>query len=139
MPDQQDLSLDPRAECASNVEKNDPHRSCLRLTCLRILCVHDGVQPDANFAGACEVSEPGIRDLLRLGEACQHGGKRDEEKELFHVHLQRFGWTRKRTRGARWCKMRNDWSISAGVGQATSPARVISGPPHVKPIEWSNL
>ena len=101
MSDRQDLNPDPRAECTSNVEKNDPHRGSLRLTRLRILCVHNGVYPDANFAGLYEVSDSGVRDLLRLGEACQHGGERDGEKKLFHVRLQRFGWPRKRTRGAR--------------------------------------
>ena len=56
MSDRHDLSPDPRAECASNVEKNDPYRGSLRLTGLRILCVHNGVHPDANFAGLYEVS-----------------------------------------------------------------------------------
>jgi hypothetical protein len=60
------------------------------------------VYPDANFAGLYEVSDSGVRDLLRLGEACQqHGAQRDGEKKLFHVHLQRLGWPRKQTRGAR--------------------------------------
>jgi hypothetical protein len=70
MSDRQDLSPDPRAECASNVEKNDPHRGSLRLTGLRILCVHNGVHPDANFAGLYEVSDSSVRDMLRLGETC---------------------------------------------------------------------
>jgi hypothetical protein len=60
------------------------------------------VYPDANFAGLYEVSDSGVRDLLRLGEACQHGGKRDGEKKLFHVRLPTLGvGPRKRTRGAR--------------------------------------
>ena len=126
MSDRQDLSPDPRAECASNVEKNDPHRGSLRLTRLRILCVHNGVHPDANFAGLYEVSDSSVRDLLRLGEACQDGGESDGEKKLFHVRLQRFWWPPQANaeRAQCWCKMRNDWRISAEVGQATSPARV---------------
>jgi hypothetical protein len=83
MPDEQDLNPDPRAECASNVQKDDPGRGSLRLARLRILCVHDGVDPDANFAGPYEVGDSAVRDRLRVGEACQHGGKRHAEKKLF--------------------------------------------------------
>jgi hypothetical protein len=38
------------------------------------------VHPDPNFAGLHEVG-----DLLRRGEACQHGGERNREKQLLHV------------------------------------------------------
>jgi hypothetical protein len=83
MPDRQDLNPDPRAECASNVEKDDPIRGSYQLTRLRIPCVHNGVHPDANFAGLYEVGDSGVRDRLRVGEACHHGGERDGEKKLF--------------------------------------------------------
>ena len=79
MPDQQDLSPDPRAECASNVEKNDPHRSRLRLTRLRILCVHDRVHPDANFAGLDEIGDSCIRHLLRFGDCTSKLSEREEQ------------------------------------------------------------
>src|SRR5262245_26933997 len=91
MSDRQDLSPDPGAESASNVEKNDPHRGSLRLTRLRIRCVHDGVYPNTNLAGLYEISDSRIRDLLRLGEARQHGGEGDGEKEHFHLRLQGSG------------------------------------------------
>jgi hypothetical protein len=83
MPNEQDLNPDPRAECASNVEKDDPGRGSLRLARLRILRVHDGVHPDANFADPYEVGDPGVRERLRVGEACQHGGKRHAERKFF--------------------------------------------------------
>src|SRR5262249_407358 len=66
MPDQQDLSPDPPAEYASDVEKNDPHRGCLRLARLRILSVHYGVYTNANFASAHEIGDPRVGDLLRF-------------------------------------------------------------------------
>jgi hypothetical protein len=85
MSDRQDLSSDPRAECTSNIKKNDPHRGSLQLTRLKIPCVHNGVYTDANFACVYEVSDSGVRDVLRLDEACQHGGKHDGENKPFHV------------------------------------------------------
>jgi hypothetical protein len=85
MPDRHDLGPDPRAERASNVEKNDPDSGSRRLTRSRILFVHNGVDPDTNFAGLYEVSDSGVRDLLRLGEVCQYGRKHDGEKQPFHV------------------------------------------------------
>src|SRR5262249_33525434 len=57
---------DPPAEYASDVEKNDPHRGCLRLARLRILCVHYGVYTNANFASAHEIRDPRVGDLLRF-------------------------------------------------------------------------
>jgi hypothetical protein len=48
------------------------------------------VHPDANFAGLYEVSDSGVRNLLRLGETRQHGRERDGEKKLSHGRLQRF-------------------------------------------------
>ena len=90
MSDRQDLNPDPRSKCAGNVEKNDPRRGPLQLTRSGILCVHNRVHPDPNFAGLHEVSDPRVRDLLRLGEACQRGGERNGEKQLFHVRLQQF-------------------------------------------------
>ena len=70
MPDRHDLNPNPRAECASNVEKNDPDSGSFGLARLRILFVHEGMHPEANLAGLYEVSDSGVRDLLRLGEAC---------------------------------------------------------------------
>jgi hypothetical protein len=49
------------------------------------------VYPNTNFAGLYEISDSGIRDLLRLGEAGQHGGKGDGEKKHFHLRLQGSG------------------------------------------------
>jgi hypothetical protein len=79
MPDQQDLSPDPGPECASNVEKNNPHRGRLRLACLRILCVHNGVYPDANFAGLYEIGDSSIGDLLRFGDCSSKLSEREEQ------------------------------------------------------------
>src|SRR5215472_15832328 len=118
MPDRHDLGPDPGAECASNVEKNDPYRGSLRLTCLGILLIHNGVHPDADFAGLHEVSDSGVRDLLRLREVCQHGDERDGEKKLLHVRLQRF-WLPSAMR----CKMRNEACFSRTSDGATSPGR----------------
>jgi hypothetical protein len=41
------------------------------------------VHPDANFADPYEVGDPGVRERLRVGEACQHGGKRHAERKFF--------------------------------------------------------
>ena len=104
------------------------------------------MHPDANFAGVYEVSDPGIRDLLRLGETCQHGGKRDEEKELFHVHSNASGGPASE-RGARAgarCETNGVFLPESDrlrrlPGCKTTPF-VISGPPHANAmIEWSNL
>jgi hypothetical protein len=90
MSDRQDLNPNPRSKCASNIEKNDPRRSRLQLTRSGILCVHNRVHPDPKFARLHEVSDPGVRDLLRRGEACQRGGERNGEKQLSHLSLQGF-------------------------------------------------
>ena len=127
MSDQQDLSPDPRAECTSNVEKNDPHPGCLRLTRLRILCVHNGVHPDPNFAGLCKVSDSGVRDLLRLGETCQKRGERKGEKKLFHIRLPRFSCptSEPAERAQCWCVQdANDCVFLPEVDKLSSAARV---------------
>jgi hypothetical protein len=70
MSDRQHLNPNLRSKCASNVEKNDPCRGRLQLTRSGIICVHNRVDTDPNFAGLHEVSDPRVRALLRLGEAC---------------------------------------------------------------------
>jgi hypothetical protein len=85
MSDRQDLNPNPRSKRASNVEKNDPRRGPLQFTRSGILCEHNRVHPDPNFSGLHKVSDPRVRDQLRLGEACQHGGERNGEKQLLHV------------------------------------------------------
>ena len=62
MSDRQDLNPNPRSKCASNVEKNDPRRCRLQLTRSGILCVHNRVHPDPNFAGLHEVRDPRVGD-----------------------------------------------------------------------------
>ncbi len=70
MSDRRYLNPNLLSKCASNVEKNDPRRGRLQLTRSGIICVHNRVHPDPNFAGLHEVSDPRVSDLLRLGEAC---------------------------------------------------------------------
>jgi hypothetical protein len=69
MSDRQHLNPNPRSKCASNVEKNDPSRSGPQFTRLGIVCVHNRMHPDPNFAGLHEVSDPRVNDLLRRGKA----------------------------------------------------------------------
>ncbi len=92
MPDQDDLDADPRGDCAGNIVKNDPHRGGLRLTRLRILCVHNGVYPDADFAGLYQVSDSRIGHLLRCGDCTGKLSERDDCRENgqwdFHDKLQ---------------------------------------------------
>jgi hypothetical protein len=76
-----------RAECTSHIEKNDCHRGCLQLTRLSIISILNAVYPDADFAGLHEISDPRVRGLLRLCEACQHGDERDGENQLCHRRL----------------------------------------------------
>jgi hypothetical protein len=87
MSDWQDLNPNLRPKSASNVEKNDARRGPLQLTRSRIICVHDRVHPDPNFAGLHEVRDARVRDLLRLGEACEHGSERNGEKQPDHMRL----------------------------------------------------
>jgi hypothetical protein len=67
MSDRQHLNPNARSKCASDVEQNDPRRGRLQLTRSGILRIHNRVHPDPNFAGLHEVSDPRVRDLLRLG------------------------------------------------------------------------
>jgi len=62
----------------------------LQLTRLSIICIHNAVYPDADFAGLHETSDPRVRGLLRLCEACQHGDERDGENQLCHRRLHGF-------------------------------------------------
>jgi hypothetical protein len=79
MPDQHDLNPDPRAERATDVEKNDPDRGCLWLTSLRILCIHNGVYRDANSSSTDEIGDPRIGDLLRFGDCTSELSKCEEQ------------------------------------------------------------
>jgi hypothetical protein len=58
------------------------------------------VYPNTNFAGRYEISDSGIRDLLRLGEARQHGGKGDGEKKDSHLCLPGSGLAPASERGS---------------------------------------
>jgi hypothetical protein len=99
MSDRQDLSPDPRAERASNAEKNDPHRGSLRITGLRILCVHNGVHPDgpACTRSATLASETGCASA-RLAKMAV---KVTERRSFFMYASNASGGPRKRTRSAR--------------------------------------
>src|SRR5262249_34644068 len=110
MSNRQDVNSDPRAECTCKVEENDSDAGSLRLTGLRIVFIHDGVHPHPNFAGLLKVSDAGVRDLLRLREVCQNRGEREGEKKPFHVRLPPTFLGKS---AQRWCKMQNDWRISA--------------------------
>jgi hypothetical protein len=92
MPDQDDLDADPRGNRAGNIVKNDPHRGCLRLARLRILCVHNGVYPDVYFAGLYQVSDSRIGHRLRYGdctgELSESEDCRENDPAHFHDKLQ---------------------------------------------------
>ena len=102
MPDRQHLDADPRSEYASNIEKDDPGRDHLQLTRSGILCI-ERMNTDPNFACLHEVGHAGVGGLLRLGGACDDGGERQYEKQLFHARLQESDVHRERPRTAQ-CK-----------------------------------
>jgi len=56
---------------------------------------------DPNFTGLYEVSHSRVRNVLRLGETCQHGGECDREKQPFHARLQGIPMRAGGERGAR--------------------------------------
>jgi hypothetical protein len=86
MSDRQDQP-DPRSQCVSNIEKNDPHRGWLQLTRLKIL-VYDGVYPDANLTSLYEISDPSVSDPLRPNRPANIEVN-VTARSSFHVHLQR--------------------------------------------------